>query len=756
MNSKLNLQGLPQLGQDPIAQYNPNLSPSTPGYATQNYGSLQNLIDPRHELDQSMQNPTLGGFAKNVVSGLGSAVTGLLSLPGQVVAGVKDPQAGGQMIENAITGAASGLNNLVGQPVATKNGEITGLQAPSIYEAGSNFYKQPVSAVGSYYLGKSALGAMRGAVANATNPMGIDDSGNVTNPRAIAQLDKQTAIPGETSATPAQIAMGRQIYSQPSKMGNDAANNAYNTVIGDKQMTGQAGDVAQHIQNTLNQTEKIKQATLQSAEDSGVRIPTGQAISVGTDALNNAPEFGSDTATPAKYGAILQKMIPAGEPASDGSGIVASPTEVYEAEKNISSYGWNLLKQSKSVQGDITNPGKYAAGEAFISTGRELQDQMDTALGKSPIPTNNPAVQEALQGLQQTNPSYAQRLISSPYFQDIRSNSAPYVTMNQIIDYTGRTGNYPLAQIMNKAASGTAGAAGAIVGSPLGATGAALGATGAQIAAPLINQAISAQVPGMTNAIVNAIPKVNTALNVAGQVGEVAGAGLPAILANSKSQDIQSPQSQGEEGNVAQYVTSSTPDQDGHYSLATPNAPITPLTPGTPQYTQARNALPSGITPFMAAAPTYMQGINNTVDAVKGMPLNVFTGLKTAQNVLDYTSNPQNQYARQVSDVYGMNQIYSSAYQNINGVKPDPNQLINPGMQPDQLEQRLGSMIDFINHSYNQYYTPYAETSAVPQNSGGNGIVQYQQQAQTPASIPGMIQPGLSQTLQGLPSLPGN
>lgn len=327
--------------------------------------------------------------------------------------------------------------------------------------------------------------------------------------------------------------------------------------------------------------------------------------------------------------------------------------------------------------------------------------------------------------------------------------------MNQIIDYTGRTGNYPLAQIMNKASTGTAGAAGAIVGAPFGAAGSALGATGAQIGAPLINQAIQSQVPGMTNAIVNAIPKVNTALNVAGQTGKVASMGLPALLANSTAQQGEAIPGQGAKGDIGQYVTSSTPDKSGHYSLATPTTPITPLTPGTPQYTQARNALPSGITPFMAAAPTYMQGINNTVDAVKGMPLNIFTGLKTAQNVLDYTSNPQNQYARQVSDIYGMNQVYSSAYQNINGVKPDPNQLINPGMQPDQLEQRLGSMIDFINHSYNQYYTPYAETSAVPQNSGGNGIVSYQQTPSTPASIPGMIQPGLQQTLQGLPSLPG-
>lgn len=562
----------------------PNIPQQDP---TSNYGFLQNLIDPRHGLnqdyqqgDQSMAKASLGGFLNNAATGVGQLATGLLSLPGQVIQGIKDPTAGGEMLKNAVTGTLGGINDLVGQPVKTQNGEITGVQAPSIYEASKAFYKNPVKDVSSYYAGKGLLNIGKNIYNQATNPMGIDEEGNVTNAGAVKKLNAETAPP--EGATPTQVSMFRQNYSQPTKMPAPQANEAYNTVISDGQVSGGADNVASHVQQTLDATEKIKEGTINSATKAGIRVPTGDILDQVKNSFDESPDFaGENAAAAGKYLSKLNKMIPQGIPSPDGSGLVASPTDLYHADQDISSAGWDLIKQGHNVAGDVINPQKVAAGEAFIDTSNAIKTSLDQSLGQSPIP-NTPNVTAAMQQLQQSNPAYAQRLVEAPTFQAIRSESAPYVTMQKIIGYSGRTGNYPIAQIAQRASTGLSGGMGAAAGGAIGgAPGAVAGAAAGQALSPVLNQATNSILPNMTNAAVQAIPKATQALQIAGKVAggvgtalktavPFVGANIPGNQGEQKPNAVAPVTPPPSPTNIPQTMSDMAPDKNGNYGIWNP------------------------------------------------------------------------------------------------------------------------------------------------------------------------------------------
>src|SRR6185312_12639416 len=101
---------------------------------------------------------------------------------GRVISDVGNPSQAGQDVVNLITQAASGVNNALGQPISTQNGQITGVQAPSIYEAAQSFYKNPIADVLNLDL---AGNAAKGAIGKIT-------SGKI----AQAATDTTNTLPG--------------------------------------------------------------------------------------------------------------------------------------------------------------------------------------------------------------------------------------------------------------------------------------------------------------------------------------------------------------------------------------------------------------------------------------------------------------------------------------------------------------------------------------------------------------------------------
>jgi hypothetical protein len=193
-------------------------------------------------------------------------------------------------------------------------------------------------------------------------------------------------------------------------------------------------------------------------------------------------------------------------------------------------------------------------------------------------------------------------------------------------------------------------------------------------------------------------------------------------------------------------------DASGRYTLpANPN--VTPLTPGTPEYIRANNALPGNSRQFMANSPQYMNTANTVNDDIKaGMPLNLMSKFKSAQDVQAYLSNPSNPYAKQLANIADLDAKFKSAYSLINGTVPGEDQFINPGDSQEQFQEKYNQMIKFIYDNYSQYQVPYLQTTSAPMGTPqGGGTVPYQQPQQND-DWSGMKQ-GAIPSVQGLPPI---
>lgn len=164
---------------------------------------LQSMLDPRGEVAKSNAAgegmPTIGGFAQNALSGVKNLATGIIGLPGRALQDVQNPAQGGQDIENLIKGTASSVNDVLGQPVATQNGQITGLQVPSVAEVSHHMYNDPLgSALTLGGIGEG-VGALKGRLTPGvkTAPEALP-----AKPGLFTKNDVNEAVPSDIAKNP--------------------------------------------------------------------------------------------------------------------------------------------------------------------------------------------------------------------------------------------------------------------------------------------------------------------------------------------------------------------------------------------------------------------------------------------------------------------------------------------------------------------------------------------------------------------------
>lgn len=267
---------------------------------------------------------------------------------------------------------------------------------------------------------------------------------------------------------------------------------------------------------------------------------------------------------------------------------------------------------------------------------------------------------------------------------------------------------------------------------------------------PIVGSAVALGAVGSGIAGVNAaLPTIES---VGGSTLGLAGAGING-LQNTLG---YVPKTEASNPNENKQVTHSPiipQDAQGRYILPQ-NPNVTPLTPGTPEYIRANNALSGSSRQFMANSPQYMSTANNVNDDIKsGMPLNLMTKFKSAQDVQAYLSDSSNPYAKQLANIADLDAKFKSAYTLINGTAPGQDQFINPGDSQAQFQQKYDQIIKFIYDNYSQYQVPYLQTTSAPMtpNNKTSGTVPYQQPQQND-DWSGMKQ-GAIPSAQGLPPI---
>lgn len=183
-------------------------------------------------------------------------------------------------------------------------------------------------------------------------------------------------------------------------------------------------------------------------------------------------------------------------------------------------------------------------------------------------------------------------------------------------------------------------------------------------------------------------------------------------------------------GNISAKYTKAKPDANGFYGLdvrTTPNPTsgyITyqqfrqstqGLTPGTPDYTKLENDKDNSIT----NATNKLKGndkmgfMNNAQDVFKKgsvveqiiakIPPNAWNGLKMSSDLNAYYSNSKNPYAEQFKAIDDSNKGFSSAYQQLYGVAPGPDQLLNKDDSKRQMMDKLDGRQKLISEAWNKY-----------------------------------------------------
>lgn len=412
---------------------------------------------------------------------------------------------------------------------------------------------------------------------------------------------------------------------------------------------------------------------------------------------------------------------------NNGSIVNGDPLSVFKLMQQFEGAASNF----KASQDDSTK----ALGRIYQGVANQLEDKLFTGAGANQA-LPSVLTPDMLSQVAKISPKLAQEVAGAKTVGEVRSLAAPFVQMGKVADETmtkDATKGISLKDMVPLAVGLGTGNWG----------GLGLAAADSNMGKNFLGN-ISKGIAGAGNAATKGLPPIT------GQIAGQTEARLPSLLLNNHEVSDYSPDGQQNPSHIADSISGYAKDvkfdNSGHYTLPQSSSPITPLTPGTPEYIQAQAALPNNTRAFMTNAPLTTKAVNRVVDDLSSMPLNILTGFKNNQDLLNYASNPQNPYAKQVADLDGMNKVYASAYQNVMGQAPDNSQLITPGLLPDQLQQRFAGMLQFINDSYGQYYQPYAQTSATPTGNTDNGITQYQK-PQAPQSAAGMVQ-------QNFPSLP--
>lgn len=142
---------------------------------------------------------------------------------------------------------------------------------------------------------------------------------------------------------------------------------------------------------------------------------------------------------------------------------------------------------------------------------------------------------------------------------------------------------------------------------------------------------------------------------------------------------------------------------------------------------RANAALPGKSTEFMKNAPQYVaigNGVKNDIATLNADAPNILNKFKTWQALQSYASNPNNPYASQLADLDALNNQFSAAYEQINGVNPGENQLIQVGDSSQQMQEKWTKIMNFIGDTYKDHLEAYQAitTSQGAQKAGGGNV----------------------------------
>lgn len=464
----------PQPPQQQVAPLSSYMSPF------QNF--VNSVIDPRsqdaqYSSDMSSNAATnLGNMANNAISDVGNIAGGVTKIPGALVSGVNNPQTIAPTLKNLAGSTASGLNDLLGQPVATKNGQITGLQAPSLAESAHNFYKHPVNAG----LNAMAVAGGVGAVSNAlkggeaagaeAGEAGADTSGLTDIGNKVLQGEYKVATNPDDINTLANYG-----FTKPEDVMNAA-----------DQVTGADGVISKMTRDAVSKADPVDMTGVPQTANNLLSNSDFIPDNVATKAYQQILKFTTKEGTP--MGGGTQK-IPYSEVTN------ADPLDTYDFIQGLESKAQKYFQDSATPGAD---PGVRETANFYQNMANEIKDKLFINSGADNQVAGS-LTDDAANTLKQIDPSgnLLNDVKNATNVSDLRSVAAPFVRLSQAAQATqkivagqplnpislGEIPTAPLSFVMrtnvgkNLAGNALRSAGGGVLPSAGGATAAALPAT---------------------------------------------------------------------------------------------------------------------------------------------------------------------------------------------------------------------------------------------------------------------------------------
>lgn len=532
---------------------------------------LLRLLDPRNQSGNGViANSTFGGGVNNALNDIKSGITGILGLPGRVIQDVQNPQQAGNDVVSLITNTASGINKAVGAPVATKNGQITGLQAPSAYEAAQTFYKNPVTDLLN-------LDVAGGLAKGALTKSGITTAAEETAPKTVTE-----SIPGGNAKDiPADVTQQfKSRYTVPDKR------------IADLKPMQTSQEILAHIKGGMN-PEILDQAPGLITGDNGIVTQMTRDtlnnikgdIKVGGEASKQAENILNATdnkmfTTPAEKQAIVNHIL-SGEEAG-GTPLTMDPLSAFDYQRQLES----IASKYDFSANNYLNPyrmGDAAKADAYHAAANAVSDEINKTVGDQGI-LDSIKTPERIQTLEKISPRLAQQVKDAKDLSDLRHTAAPFVKLSKMQQLTQEGGNSVFGKVGKALSTPEVQPANAILstlgakvgGFPGYAAGRAAGNVLDRVFAPEINSAMNKIEEPLQNSMLQrrlgnttgkGLPILSSIINAP------YGAGLK-VLFNSNNNNINAGQEGNSENDInhGQSISPNDSLSSGRYNFGNPYA----------------------------------------------------------------------------------------------------------------------------------------------------------------------------------------
>ncbi len=520
---------------------------------------IGNFIDPRHEYNtQNTIAPTPGNIGKGIVKGVGGLIQGFAQLPHIIGTAVTQPDQVGPMVQSTLGGLGTSVNNMVGQPVNPQTGN---LQVPSLAEFSQNMIKNPVDVATNLMMGEGAVSKLGKLGKSAKAAEEVAAGVREMKPPAISDTAAKTYMTPYTIPTGLTVRHGIDPVSTAKWMINDNPD-------------------MKNINGFLDNVEGIKRNVLGNAANGGKQIEINGAFDGGVNEINSIPQIKGNPKVVKGFQDELRAFKPTLQTTSksyvDATGKTvniaggkiggANPLDTYDAIHELEKQGYKYKDAAKDATGQVRDITNDKLGDVYINTAKELETQLDSAVGKENIHalTQDPQI---IQQISQFSPKVAQRLQNNvKNWSDLRALQKPYVDMNKILNYTKDAGHTAFANL-----SGTgsrflgaglgAGLGGAIAGGPGAAAGSVIGG----VAEPYLSAVGNKLLPPITAKIARATAGGSSAVGkVSGTLGLIKSS-TPALIMAGQGQNQQNQQQNAQVG-----AASTPPTQQDRYTIPSP------------------------------------------------------------------------------------------------------------------------------------------------------------------------------------------